>query len=203
MIKAARRTKSYAAADVAKVNGIKTSIATSTSPVTYLKATDFNGTAIVSVTGVLDLPRTVTISLSNSVGSYVASAITLTGTRGGVTVTETLTPPDANGNTVLRGTQAFDVLDSVAFPAQVNTSGAWQIGVQDICAPFGDKFAGAELAAAGTINVQYGEGSQGLPDAIPVAAGLVGIPKWFAASRVLTSTALAVPTTVGVTVYLA
>jgi len=51
--------------------------------------------------------------------------------------------------------------------------------------------------------VQYGEGSQGLPDAVPVAAAVVGQQKHLAASRVLTSTALAAPTTVGVTVYLA
>jgi|GEM_PF-3185400 len=202
-MKTARRTKTYAAADVAKVNGIKTSIATVAAPITYLKATDFNGTAIGATTGVLDLPRTVTISLSSSVGAYVASAITLTGKRGGATVTETLTPPDANGNTILRGTQAFDILDSVAFPAQVSTAGAFQIGVQDICAPFADKFEGVEIAAAGTINVQYGEGSQAIADAVPVAAALVGTPKRLGASRILTSTALAVPTTAGVTVYLA
>lgn len=195
--KPASRSKSYAAADTADADGVKVSIASSASPVAYTNAgADFNGAAIAAG-GVLDLPRTISVSLSTSSGSYNTVAIVLTGRRGGHTVTESLTPTTQNGNETLRGAQAFDVLESVAIPAQVNASGAFTIGTQDICAPCGDVFSAVKVHADGTLYVGYGDvGTQS--DAIPIVVANQNIER-IAAARVLTGTG---KTIVGVTVYL-
>lgn len=190
----AAKTKSYAAALVADADGILQSVSTSTSPVTH---TTFNGAQISS--GRLDLPRTVTITLSNTAGAFAEEDIVITGQRGGQVVTETLTPTSINGNETLRGTQPFDLITSIALPAQGSGAGSYTIGVQDICAPENGEFCGAELHATGTLNVQYGGGNT---DAIPVGAAQVGFVKPIRFQRVLTSAALTAPTTVGLTIYL-
>jgi hypothetical protein len=197
-----KRSRTYAAADVADADGIKTSFATVAAPVA-LTVADWNGAAITAA-GMLDLPRTITITRSAVANQYSVSPIVLTGLRGGVTVTESLTPANDDGGDVLRGTQAFDFLTSVAIPAQAATGGAFLIGVQDICAPANGVFLGVELAAAGTLNVGYGGNDSNVSntDAIPIAAGAAGVPKPIQPRRILTSAALAAPTIVGLTVYL-
>jgi hypothetical protein len=190
----AQRTKSYAAALVADPVGILTTTSTSTSTVTH---TVFNGAQVSS--GRLDLPRTVTITLSNTAGAFTTDPIVITGTRGGSIVTEELTPATVDGNETLRGTQIFDTVTSVALPEQGSGAGSYTIGVQDICAPENGEFCGVELHATGTMNIGFGGGNT---DAIPVGAAQVGFVKPIRCQRVLTSSALAAPTTVGVTVYL-
>lgn len=197
-----KRSKSYAAADVADADGIKTSFATVAAPV-VLTVADWNGSAITAA-GLLDLPRTITITRSNNANQFAVAPIVLTGLRGGATVTESLTPANDDGNDILRGTQAFDFLTQIDIPTQGGTGGTFTIGVQDICAPANTTLFGVELVAAGTLNVGYG-GTDSAPahtDAIPIGAGAVGIPKPITPKRVLTSTALSAPTTVGLTVYL-
>lgn len=199
-----KRSRTYAAADVADADGVKTTFATVAAPVA-LTVADWNGAAITAA-GLLDLPRTITITRGNNANQYAVDPIVLTGLRGGVTVTESLTPSTDDGNDVLRGTQAFDFLISIAMPTQGGTGGTFLIGVQDICAPANGVFCGVELAAAGTLNVGYGGNdlAVGNTDAIPIAAGAgsVGAIKPIAPRRILTSTALAAATTVGLTVYL-
>jgi hypothetical protein len=192
----ARRTKTYAAAALSDLDGILASFATTTDEVTF-DASDFDGAAIAALTGVLDLPRTVTITLDNSAGAFSTDPIVVTGKRGGAVVTESFTPSTANGNETLFGNQPFDTLTSIVFPAQEDTDGAFTVGVGDICAPAGGTFCGVELAATGTLHIQYGE--PGVTDAIVVPAALVGYIKPIAPARVLTGTG---ETTVGVTVYL-
>lgn len=192
----ARRTKTYAAGAVADADGVKTSFSGSTSPVTLTTA-DFNGAAIASG-GVLDLPRTVSITYSNTSNAFSTSPVVVTGKRGGETVTENLTTANDDGNTTVFGSQPFDTISTIALPAMATGTGTITIGVADICAPAGGTFQGVEVAAAGTLYVQYGEGS-GVTDAIVIPEALVGFVKTIAPTRVLTATS---ETTVGVTVYL-
>lgn len=193
-INAARRTKTYAAGALVVANGIKTSIASSTSAALYVVA-DFNGTSHTA--GVLDLPRSLTVGRSNAAAQYSVLPIVITGYRGGELVTESLTPANANGSDTLVGTKLWDRLVSVAIPANAGTGGAYTIGVQDIGSPFGRTFTGIKLHANGNLNVQYGEA--GLTDSIPCLADKI---EPLAAGRVLTNAGLAAPTSVGLTVYM-
>lgn len=195
----ARRTVTFSSGVLLDADGIKTSFATAATPTTVTVAS-FNGAEISATTGAFTkLPRTVTIGRSNSVGSYTTTPIVITGKRGGAEVTESLTPANANGNDTLAGTQIFDSISSIAIPAQVDTSGAFVIGVRDICAPAGDTFTGVEVAAAGTLYVAYGSGTGAPTDGIPIATAAVGVIKPIAPKKILTDAA---KTTVGVTVYL-
>lgn len=195
------RPVTFASAELAVANAIKTSFATSTSVVTLVPA-DLNGSGVSSSTGhIARLPRSITITRSNNVGQFSTGAIVITGRYGGKDVTETLTPGNANGNDTLRGTQAFDQILSIAIPAQGGTGGTFTIGVQDIVAHKGDRFSGVELSAAGTLNAQYGEGSGAQTDATPIAAAQAGTIKPVSPTRILTNPTLSSPTTVGLTVY--
>ncbi len=179
----AKRTKTYASADLLDADGIKTSIATVAAPVTYVVA-NFNGAAIA--TGVLDLPRSVSVTTSASVGSYaIASPIVVTGKRGGETVTENLALTATGGNETIYGTQAFDSIASIAIPAQANTSGAFTFGVADICAPAGDTFSAIKCDTAVTLYVKYGEASSAKADATAV---LAKTPEFIRPTRVQTTT---------------
>lgn len=198
-----RRTKSYAAADVADADGVKTSFATATDAVA-LTAADWNGVAIAVTTGILNPARTITVTLSNNANQFSTEPIVLTGTRNGVVVTASLTPANDDGNVTLATSQPFDTLTGVALPAMGGTGGTITIGVRDICAPKGDVFSGVELAAAGVLNVSYG-GTDTTPeftDAIAVGAAQVGFRKDVQPTRILTSPSLTAPTTVGLTVYI-
>jgi len=192
----ALRTKTYAASELLDPDGIKTSFATSTSTVALTTA-DWNG-AVVATGGILDLPRQVTITRSNNAGQFSVSPIVVTYLRGGVQVVDSIVPGNVNGNDILRTTQPVDVLQSIALPAQGGTGGTFMIGVEDICCPKGQKFCGVELAANGTLNVQYGDASGAQADAIPVVVANRCFYE-VAPTRVLTATG---KTSVGVTVYL-
>lgn len=197
------RTKTYTAAQAYDADGIKTSFATATSA-TALTSADWDG-AILNASAVLDLPRTITITLSNNANQFSTGDIVLTGIRGGSEVTETLNAADDDGNVTLRGSQIFDQLTAIDLPAMGGTGGTITIGVQDVCAPYGSHFAGIELAAAGTIAVGYGpDHAVASSDFIPVTtASVEEVRPIEGARRILTSTALSAPTAVGFTVYLA
>lgn len=166
----ARRTVTIAAADLTDPDGVKESFASDDEAVALVPA-DWDG-AVITDAGVLNPPRTITISRSDSAGSYTVDPIVLTGTRGGATVTESLTPADADGDDILVGAQAFDKLLGVSIPEQVNASGAFTIGVQNICAPAGDRFCGVDVHTDGTLYVQYGESAGAPTDAIPVVVAV-------------------------------
>lgn len=195
-----RRSVTYSFAEADDADGIKTSFASAAAPVS-LDASDYNGARVADsgTTWAKGLPRTVNIARSDSAGSYTVDPIVLTGTWRGQTVTESLTPADADGDDVLRGTQLWDTPPSIAIPAQVDTDGLFEIGVGDVGAPSGDHFCAVELVAADDLNVQYDGGHQ---DKIPIPAAQVSVPKWIAPQRILTSQAISGPTAVGFTVYL-
>jgi hypothetical protein len=100
---------------------------------------------------------------------------------------------------VLRGTQAFDFLTSIAIPTQGGTGGTFLIGVQDVCAPANGVFCGVELASDGNLVVGYGGTDSGgwQSDTIPVPLAAVGFIKPIEPRRILTQTMLD-----GFTVYL-
>lgn len=177
----ARRTYTFASADLNDLDGVKTSAATATSETTYLPAV-MDGAGITD--GLLDkAARTVTATLTNSVGSYVVEAIVVTGRYGGSVVTDSLTPSTADGSETLYGTQPFDEITSIVIPAQNDTSGAISFGTGDICARKGDSFGAVRCDTSVDLHVQYGEGSSSSTDAHTVAQYEVDP---IAPSRVLT-----------------
>ena len=199
----ALRTVTYTSGELVVANGIKTSFATVAAPVA-LGPADFNGANVAAgglgfITG---LPRSLTIVRSNNAAQFSVAPIVVVGRRGGKEITESLTPGSADGNDTLHTSSGFDSITSISIPTQGGTGGTFTIGVQDICAPHGDKFQGIELAAAGNINVQYGEGSGAPTDSIPIATAQVGVVKSIAPTRIRTNASLTNPTIVGLTVYL-
>lgn len=193
------KSKTYAAAAVADADGVKTSFAT-VAAVVELDSSDWNG-AVLNASSVLDLPRTITVTLSNNADQFSTGDIVLTGIRGGSVVTETLNAANNDGNVTLRGTQIFDQLTGVSLPAMDGTLGTITIGVQDICAPFGSTFLRAELVANGNLNLGWGpDHAVASTDTIPVVVA-VEESRDTDARRVLTDPTLSAPTTVGLTVY--
>jgi hypothetical protein len=194
----ARRTITFAAADLDDDNGVEPSFPTVVGVVTMVPA-DYNGAA-VAASKWIKCPRTITITRSSSAGAYSTNPIVLTGTRGGLAVTESLTPATANGNDQLRGVQAFDYPPTIVFPAQVSTAGAFEIGCGNICTPQpGDTFTAIKLrGTAGQINVQYGDSVGSPTDSFAATSGDL---EPIAFTRVLTSDALTAPTLVALTVY--
>jgi hypothetical protein len=194
----AKRSKSYTAAEVVLANGVKTSFATVAAPVALTTA-DWNGAGI-GAAGLLDLPRTITITRSNNASQFSVSPIVLTGVRGGTVVTESITPGSANGNDTLRGTQAFDFLTNIDLPTQGGTGGTFTIGLGDICAPQNGMFCGFEApVAAGNVGIAYSGNDSAvvLTDVIPIPAVAIGFMKELTFRRIVSAT-----TTAAVTVYL-
>jgi predicted secreted protein len=109
-------------------NALKTSFASSTSPQTITYA-GLNGAAKP-----LSHPRTITITLSNSVGAFTTSAATITGTCRGVAQSASLTFA-LNGNTTLETAKCFDVDAehgiTIVIPACATTGGTITIGIGD------------------------------------------------------------------------
>jgi hypothetical protein len=200
---AASMTATVASGSMTDPDGIKTSFATSTSAV-VLTFADWNGVAISAVDGRITVPgkglgRTVTITRSNNANQFSVVPFTIEGVRGGRPLSVSLTPANINGNDILQTEESFDYVTRILIPIQGGTGGTFTIGVQDICAPAGARFSGVEVAAAGTLYMQYGEGFGCPTDALPIATAQVGVVKPVAPSRILTGTG---ETTVGVTLYL-
>lgn len=108
------------------VNAVKTSFATSTDPETYTGG-DFDGAV---GDGPLAAPRTITITLAAAAGAYAVAAIVITGTDvNDGPQTANLTPSGANGGETLETLKTFKSITSIAFPAQADTDGAFQIGI--------------------------------------------------------------------------
>lgn len=197
-LNSARRTKTYAAAALADVDGVMAGGAT-LETASQLTAADFDGAAMLTG-GVLDLPRAITITLGNNAGAFNATdPWVLTGFRGGEQVTASFTPTTANGNEKLRSAQAFDRLLTLDIPAQADDDGTYTIGVEDICAPRGGTFTAVKLDDDGPLNVQYGEHEGSNTDTLNATGGQL---EPIAPSRVLTDPSLTAPTISSLTVYL-
>lgn len=117
------------ASDRADPDGLKTSIATSTSAQSYSGAA-LNG-ALVGTT--FDPPRRVIATMSAQAGAYsTAAGVVFTGTdKNGDALSATLTPTTTGGGATLqsRGWERFATITSIATPAQTLAAGAWTFGV--------------------------------------------------------------------------
>jgi hypothetical protein len=201
-INSARRTVSYLAAALVDVDGIVASFSSSTSELVYTPvdasgANDFDG-AVVADSGALDLPRSIVVTRTSAANQYSTDPIVVVGRRGGTLVTEAIAQPDDDGNDTLRGTQMFDIIESVTIPVSAGTGGAYTVGVQDIGPPYGDTFTAVKLRAAGQVNVAYAEDGT-ITDSFAAAADSL---EPIAVRRLLTSAALGTPTAVDLTLYL-
>jgi hypothetical protein len=191
-------TRTFSTALMNVVNGLVTSRASKATP-DALTVSDLNGTNANADGTIKPIPRTVTVTTASHASSYlIAAPIVVTGKRGGVTVTENISLTAVNGGETVRGLQAFDSITSIAIPAMNDTAGSFTFGVGDLCCSCGQPFTGVELSADGTANVQYGDQPGSLTDA-KLCTGKVTYP--MAPTRILTSQALSVPTSVAVTVY--
>lgn len=105
----------------ASANGIKTSVATSTS------AQSYTGSALNGAVGggVMSPPRNVTVSATDSSASY-AGSVTFTGVDiNGHAITEAVA---ITNNATAVGAKAFAKVTKIDVPAQVDTSGALTFG---------------------------------------------------------------------------
>jgi hypothetical protein len=152
----ATRTVSVTTAELNDVDGIVAAFATSTSPVVKSGA-GLNGAALDANKVLKPLPRAVTITTGTQAATYNTSdPIVVTGRRGGEPTTEELMLTLAGGSETVRGTKAFDRIDSIAFPAQLGGAGQFEVGVGDVCAHAGDKLCFRLRAiATGYVRVRH------------------------------------------------
>lgn len=167
------RASGSGAGGVEDTDGIKTSAATPVVDTTYTTA-NFNGAdAQAYLNSGLGPARTVSVTTGASVGTYrigAGEAIVVTGTYAGKTVTESLALTATGGGETIRGSQPFDTVTSIFVPDQVNGSGTFQFGVQDVCGPKGRPFRAIKVHIDGTPTLTF---QDGVTDALPMQAHVV------------------------------
>ena len=159
-------------------DGIKTTIATVASDVTYTGA-DLNGAyanpgpAIPAPGGHDDVPQYPLAVASSNAGSYTAgSEITFVGTYGGATVTRTATVVGTDGGATFIADGPLDTVVSITVEAQANTGGAWTFGFTDVGAWSEGGFLNPPRALmAGDAGNICTQDSHGHEDETPFAAG--------------------------------
>lgn len=195
----ATRTVSVSTAELNDVDGIIAAFATSTSPVVKSGA-GLNGAALDANKVFKPLPRAVTITTGTQAATYNTSdPIVVTGRRGAEPTTEELMLTLAGGNETVRGTKAFDRIDSIGFPAQLGGGGQFEVGVGDVCGHAGDKLCFLLRATAiGYVRVRYD--ADGVHEhSLPVVADK---DEWVAPLRVIADQAAGNPTDVDFDVYI-
>lgn len=190
-------TLSLTTAQLNDTDGIKTSAATSASPQNFAVGA-LNG-ALISSGRLLPGPRSVTVTTTTSAATYnTTDPIVITGTRGGRTVTESLSLTQAGGNETVRGSQAFDTITSIAIPAQSGTGGTFQFGVGDLCAQDGGRLCRSiKPLGTGYIRLRYAEDSAN-DHSLPVQANA---GEDVAPTRIIASQTPTNPTNVDVVLY--
>lgn len=167
----ARKSYSFPAATIlASANAIKTSIATSASPVTY-NGGALNGTW-AGIASILPIGRKITATSSAFAAAYVnGSTITITGKDiYGKPLVNVLTVSGTGGGATLTTPDAFAQITQIDIQAQASASGAWTFG-------FSDAVVNARTVRVGTsgdLHVAYGTDGSGTvaTDVIPkVQAG--------------------------------
>ena len=166
-----RKTVTFAAAaNILDTDGYVASVATATSVVNVTGAL-FDGTLAGGANPDARCELQFTINRSSSASSYTTTPIVVTGTDdGGEVITESLTPADADGGDQLVTTKGFRSVTNVKLPAQVDTSGAWTMGVSKILLTSVPARM-IRTDAAGTLKMVYEEGTSGtISDNLPSAA---------------------------------
>ena len=147
---------------------IKTAGATATSVQTFTGAS-LNG-AIGQ--GVMNPPRSVSVTTSTSSGSYIAgSTVVITGLdQTGLAQVETLTLTQTGGGETLVGVKQFSQVTKIVVAAQTNTSGTVAVGVQDV--RFHPQSPPIGLIVNGTGNLKLGFADGSTDILLGVVAGM-------------------------------
>lgn len=166
------------ASTVLDADAIKTSVATVAAITTYSGAA-LNGAAVTAgvatpaPSGLVGVSQHPIAVASSNAGSYVVnSTVVFTGTRDGRPATSTATVTSADGALTYVGASPLDTVTSITIGAQVNTSGAWTFGFNDIVCP---RRGGCDepfrmLRPTSTGNVVIVDGS-GRSVTVPVVSG--------------------------------
>ena len=155
----ARRTATYTTSPT-DADGIKLSVATSLTAVTYSAATLDGVLGNPGPAVVAKLPMNVSIATTSDAATYnVTNPIVVTGTSGnGQVQTENIYLTATNGNETVVGLLGFATVVSVAFPAQLTTNGAFTVGVLDtVLSPPGRRIRGG--ATAGGVSLVFDDGT--------------------------------------------
>lgn len=131
MLRPARRVKVYTTSPT-DADGLKLSVATSLTAVTYSAAT-LDGALANPGPAAIDLPMNVSVTTTTDAATYnTTDPIVVTGTNFyGEVITESLLLTEAGGNETIVGTKGFATVVSIAVPAQLTTDGAFTFGVLD------------------------------------------------------------------------
>jgi len=189
-----KQTFTRAAGTIADLDGIKTSAATSTSPVVF-SGGQLAGADMARMNAGTAPPRSISVTTSAQASQYATGAgnpIRITGTFKGASQSEDLLLTLANGGETIRGSKLFDTVTQIDVPAQLGTSGAMQFGTEDIGAPEGKHFGGVRGYGTGNLKVRYNE-DPNTDDTLPFTADRL--------ETILASRIIANGTSVGVTVY--
>lgn len=158
----------FTTAQLADVNALVTAIATDTSEATFTAAS-LDGVLANPGPGVARMPQYPTITASSSAGSYSLSPVVFNGTNdAGETIAVSVTPTDADGNWTVVGTTAMATITSIVAPAQVDTSGQWEFGVQDVVGTRSKPIVKVRGGTQANIVVEY---DGGVTDTLPCEVG--------------------------------
>jgi len=165
------RVWAIAAAALADVDALVTSLASSASAALLDEVGDFDGLLGARLFNGKGPAFTVSAHAAANAASYVAgSTVTVAGWFAGQQVTEVFTLAGTDGGEDFVGAQPFDKVDSIAIEAQADTSGAWTFGVVDLVSPSGVGFRRIRAATAGSVVVRFNE-DDATDETIPLAAG--------------------------------
>lgn len=177
-IEASPRVIPLVASTVLVATGIKTSITTVASAVTYTGAA-INGTtatagiATPSPSGNTNVAQYPIAVASNSAGVFTdGSLIVFTGTRDGKAATSTATVVGTGGNATFVGDKPLETCSSIAVAAQATTGGTWTFGWNDVACPLRggnlEPFRVIRPTSTGNLVVTCGSGDDAT---IPLTAG--------------------------------
>lgn len=170
---------SFPANSLNSANALKLSIATVAAPTTYNLLAAFDGALGPRIFNGVGPAFTLSVHNTTDVGVYAFGAnnrIVISGWYKGAQVTQPYQLATADGAENLTtgpggsALQAFDKVDSIFIPAQVNTTGAWTFGVRDLVAPSGGHFRFIKAVLAGNAVLRYGE-DPNTDDTIGLLAG--------------------------------
>lgn len=162
--------KTYASAFAAAA-GIKTSIATLTTAVTYSGAA-LNGANVA----ILTFPQGITATTNASASTYavgLANAIVVTGTDShGNVITGNVVLTATGGGETISTPGGFYSVTSIAIPAQLGTGGVFTFGIGDlIFSPPARQVRGGAAGVIAVVTAGGAAGGQGASDLVPCLQG--------------------------------
>lgn len=155
-----RKMATFTLAQLEDADALVTSVATSLTAVTYQVAT-MDGALANPGPAVMRLPQRVRIATTAVAACYNTTApVVFTGTDDtGATVTESITLANAGGNEVRDGSQQFAGMVSIAVPAQLKNTGAFEFGVTDLAFSAERPCVDILIGANGNVVVELEDGT--------------------------------------------